>query len=140
MNTDGLRTVRSFLPDGNELGVLEATGKWSLQKHPLHIRRTINHPKQRKLLYFTQFDNPIDHYNRYLEEKAKEDKRSRNKMAQQRQQIRKAAECVKLQHASESVVESKSELDLSKEAGPASVVPLRPARNTKQSDQTKIIF
>ena len=41
MNADDLRSVRAFLADGMELGVLEAQGAWRVVPHNLRLRQEI---------------------------------------------------------------------------------------------------
>lgn len=77
-----IRTVRAFLPDGSDLGVLAAAGKWSLSPHTLQMRRHINQLVHRKLLHFTTWDDPIFCYTVYLKnEAAKGKKKDANKYA-----------------------------------------------------------
>ncbi|HDX9577373.1 TPA: hypothetical protein ROX88_000865 [Bacillus pseudomycoides] len=81
VNIDDLRSIKAFLPDGSELGYLKATGKWALQKHSLKVRKAINKLKRNKLIYFTNQDDPIEIFYRYLEGKAKQNKKVRNQLA-----------------------------------------------------------
>ncbi len=81
VNIDDLRSIKAYLPDGGELGVLTANRKWSISPHSLKIRKEINKLKNRKIIYFTSFDNPVQVYNDYLLRNAKTDKRSRNRLA-----------------------------------------------------------
>lgn len=72
VNVDDLRTVKAFLEDGSGLGLLTGSGKWSLTPHSLRMRKAINSLKIRKLLYFTDSDDPIQIYKRYLMDKSKQ--------------------------------------------------------------------
>ncbi|GGB52852.1 hypothetical protein [Fictibacillus barbaricus] len=81
VNTEDLRVIKAFLPDGSELGLLQVAGKWRLRKHTLALRKTINRLKNKKMLHFTSEDDPIEKYGEYLREKAKSKKSSRNKLA-----------------------------------------------------------
>lgn len=76
VNLDDIRTIRAFLPDGSELGVLSAAGKWSLTQHSLKMRKQINLLKRRKLLHFTTWDDPIYMYLEYLKTKAAKGRKS----------------------------------------------------------------
>ncbi|MEC4720373.1 integrase [Noviherbaspirillum sp. CPCC 100848] len=40
-NSEDLRTVRAFLPDGSELGILKAQGMWGEMAHDLKLRQEI---------------------------------------------------------------------------------------------------
>lgn len=79
VNIDDLRIVRAFLPDGSELGKLKATGKWGNSPHTLQVRREIFRLKRKKLLRFTEYDDPIEVYHRYLDEGATKSPRKAGK-------------------------------------------------------------
>lgn len=81
VNTEDLRVIKAFLPDGSELGLLQVAGKWRLCKHTLTLRKTINRLRNNKLLHFTSEDDPIEKYGEYIREKAITNKTSRNKLA-----------------------------------------------------------
>jgi putative transposase len=81
INTEDLRVIRAYLTDGSEFGTLTAAGKWGISPHTLQIRKQINKLRSQKLLHYTSADDPIECYHRYLEEKAKSNKTSRNKLA-----------------------------------------------------------
>jgi putative transposase len=66
VNVDDIRTIKAFLPDGSEFGYLTVAGKWSLTAHSLETRRAINSLVHRKLLHFTNNDDPIFVYTDYL--------------------------------------------------------------------------
>ena len=93
VNVDDLRTIRVFLPDGSEFGELVAAGKWSLTPHNLQIRKAINLLKSKKLIHFTQWDDPIFVYHEYLLSQVKDKKKqTANQIAKVQQVIRKAEE------------------------------------------------
>jgi transposase InsO family protein len=73
-NSDDLRTVRAFLPDGAELGVLKAQGMWGEMVHDLKLRREILKKRAGKKLNFR-----VDHefMESFMEEKRKKAKTSR---------------------------------------------------------------
>jgi putative transposase len=81
VNTEDLRVIKAFLPDGSELGLLQAAGKWRMRKHTLALRKTINKLRNKRLLHFTSEDDPIEKYGEYIRAKAKTNKASRNKLA-----------------------------------------------------------
>ncbi|MEG6520871.1 hypothetical protein [Desulfotomaculum sp. 1211_IL3151] len=80
VNVEDLRVIRAFLPDGSELGLLQANGKWGLVPHSLKTRKEINRLRDRKLIYFCNEDDPIEVYREYLVKKAKSTKSSCNKL------------------------------------------------------------
>jgi hypothetical protein len=81
VNMDDLRVIQAFLPDGSEFGALTASGKWGITPHSLQVRMQINKLRHKKLLHYTSSDDPIQCYQRYLEENAKHHRKSRNKLA-----------------------------------------------------------
>ncbi|MDF2904051.1 MAG: hypothetical protein K0S25_1689 [Bacillus sp. (in: firmicutes)] len=81
VNIDDLRVIQAFLPDGSSLGYLYATGKWSMQKHSLKIRKAINQLKNKKLIYYTNNEDPIDIYYKYLADKSRKSKKTRNSLS-----------------------------------------------------------
>lgn len=80
VDPEDLRYIRAYLPDGGELGILKAQGKWSLRKHSLKIRKAINKLNYRGLLHFLNEDDPIEIYHNYLKTKAKKDKTTRTQL------------------------------------------------------------
>lgn len=80
VNVEDLRVIRAFLPDGSELGLLQANGKWGLVPHSLQTRKEINRLRNRKLLHYCNEENPIEIYREYLASKAQTTKPSRNKL------------------------------------------------------------
>ena len=73
-NSDDLRSVRAFLADGSELGILKAQGAWGEISHDLKLRREIMKLRAKKRLAFTVTQEFID---RFVEEKRKKAKHSR---------------------------------------------------------------
>ncbi|MUT67101.1 hypothetical protein [Paenibacillus sp. NEAU-GSW1] len=93
VNVDDLRTIRIYLPDGSEFGELVAAGKWSLTSHSLQMRKAINMLKAKRLIHFTQWDDPIFVYHEYLLSQTKHKKKvTANKIAKVQQVIRKSNE------------------------------------------------
>lgn len=81
INTDDLRVIKAYLPDGSELGILKAAGKWALTPHSLYVRKEIYKLRRKKLLNFLSKDDPIEIYYNYLNESSKKNKNDRNKLA-----------------------------------------------------------
>lgn len=73
-NSDDMRTVRAFLADGTELGVLKAQGAWGEICHDLKLRREIMKLRDNKRLAFTVSQEFID---RFIESKKAKAKKSR---------------------------------------------------------------
>jgi putative transposase len=125
VNVDDLRTIRAYLPDGSEFGLLVAAGKWCLTPHSLQMRKVINILKRKKLIHFTQWDDPIFVYHEYLLTQAKtKKKRVANHIAKTKQVMKKREE------------EKYSELDESLVAEQASISALEKAREQQAKLQT----
>jgi putative transposase len=73
-NNDDLRSVRAFLPDGAELGVLKAQGAWDEIAHDVKLRREILKMRASRRLNFTVNHEFIE---RFIKEKQAKEKTSR---------------------------------------------------------------
>jgi len=73
-NSDDMRTVRAFLADGTELGVLKAQGAWGEICHDLKLRREIMKLRDNKRIAFTVSQEFID---RFIESKKAKARKSR---------------------------------------------------------------
>ncbi len=80
VNIEDLRSIKAYLSDGSEIGILRASGKWGTSPHSLKTRKEINKLKAKRLIYFTSNENPIDVYNEFLVKNIG-DKNKRNKLA-----------------------------------------------------------
>jgi hypothetical protein len=87
LNADDLRCVRAFLPDGTELGVLDAQGAWGVVPHNLKLRQEIRKLRDRRR---SQQDdsNPIE---AYLEAKLAQAKTSRKAATEYARTVRMLA-------------------------------------------------
>ncbi len=63
LNADDLRSVRAFLLDGTELGVLDAQGAWHVVPHNLTLRQEIRKAQSRKRLRASLDASGIEKYN-----------------------------------------------------------------------------
>lgn len=63
---DDMRIVRAFLPSGDLLGDLHATGHWAEWKHSLVIRRAITELQRQRRI--PALNDPVVAYHRYLEQ------------------------------------------------------------------------
>ena len=75
-NSDDLRTVRAFLIDGSELGILKAQGAWGEISHDLKLRREIMKLRGNKRLAFTVSQEFIDRFVEAKKEQAKHSRRA----------------------------------------------------------------
>lgn len=75
-NSDDLRTVRAFLTDGSELGILKAQGAWGEISHDLKLRREIMKLRGNKRMAFTVSQEFIDRFVEAKKEKAKHSRRA----------------------------------------------------------------
>jgi putative transposase len=62
MNADDMRSIRAFLADGSELGVLDAQGAWRVMPHTLTLRRKILKEKANRGSLASTSANPIEDY------------------------------------------------------------------------------
>jgi hypothetical protein len=82
MNADDLRCVRAFLPDGTELGVLEAQGAWRVVPHNLKLRQEIRKGKGKRRSHVGADVNPIEAYVREKLAQAKTTRKAATQLAQ----------------------------------------------------------
>ncbi|TPG81259.1 transposase [Brevibacillus laterosporus] len=81
VNTDDIRFLKAYLKDGSELGYFTPTGRWGITPHSLQMRKQVNGLARKKLLHYTNLDDPIDALHKYLEVKATNNKKYRTKLA-----------------------------------------------------------
>jgi putative transposase len=81
LNADDLRSVRAFLPDGTELGVLNAQGAWGVMPHNLKLRQEILKLRGRRPRAGID-SNPIEVYVQAKLAQAKKSRRAANDLAQ----------------------------------------------------------
>lgn len=75
VNTEDLRTIVAYLPDGSELGVLVANGKWGVTPHTLKMRKAITALKKRKIIDYLETDDPVMVFMKYLQVNAPSSKK-----------------------------------------------------------------
>lgn len=79
INPDDIRTVLGYFENGTELGILTAIGEWGRKSHSLKTReeaiRMANYNKQNHSPFYA----PLSAYEEELNERAKEERRSRTK-------------------------------------------------------------
>jgi putative transposase len=80
-NSEDLRTVRAFLADGSELGVLKAQGAWGEVRHDLKLRREIMKLRARKRLSAAISEDVIEQYLESTKAKAKRSRRAATELA-----------------------------------------------------------
>ena len=81
-NSDDLRTVRAFLADGTELGILKAQGAWGEVCHDLKLRREIMKLRGRKRLTYAISQDFITRFVEAKKAKAKKSRRAASDLAQ----------------------------------------------------------
>ncbi|WHZ60077.1 hypothetical protein [Metabacillus hrfriensis] len=81
VNTEDIRTLRAFLPNGAELGILEVTGHWRYQKHSLVLRKKIMGMIKSKLIQCSDSDDVLAAYEKHLINKAMDSKSTRTELA-----------------------------------------------------------
>lgn len=82
VNTEDLRTVEVFRSDGSRYGTFRAAGKWGIRPHSLKIKDTINKFKRERYFSYTEYDDPMDKFQEFLETRAITDKALRNVLAE----------------------------------------------------------
>jgi putative transposase len=106
VNTRDLRTVTAFLPNGAELGILTAMGKWAQTPHTLATRRAANRRKVLAVQHHVDLAN-VDPVHVLLAERSQEalsDKRA----AMAYETIRKDAELAPNFHPKEMASKAKT--------------------------------
>lgn len=81
MNADDLRCVRAFLPDGGELGLLDAQGAWRVVPHNLKLRQEIRKQKGRRRTDAAGVRNPIEAYVQQKLAQAKKTRKAASELA-----------------------------------------------------------
>ena len=80
-NSQDLRTVRAFLADGTEIGVLKAQGAWGEYPHDLALRRAIMTATGRKRFGRVLEDSFLSDYVEHKRKQAKRSRRAASDMA-----------------------------------------------------------
>jgi putative transposase len=73
---DDLRVLYAYLPNGAELGVLEAARPWNRVAHSLRLRQTILRLRNTKRIAFSSSDDPVKVYLDYARKQAKSERRA----------------------------------------------------------------
>jgi transposase InsO family protein len=81
MNADDLRCVRAFLPDGTELGILDAQGAWRVVPHNLKLRQEIRKHQGKHHSRAVIGANPIEAYVQTKLEQAKKTRKAATELA-----------------------------------------------------------
>ena len=74
VNPEKASTLRAFLPSGAELGVLTARGVWGRTPHTLEARKAIFVLRNRKVVRYTERDDPMQIYIDHLAREALKNK------------------------------------------------------------------
>jgi hypothetical protein len=62
MDTQDMRVVQAYLPNGAEFGPLNAARPWHRTKHSLRLRQEIQRLRRARKLHFTEADDPVQIY------------------------------------------------------------------------------
>ncbi len=76
-----IRTMKAFLPDGSELGLLCALGKWRFSRHDLKSRMIANRLRNRRIVAFSENKDPVQVVINHLAESALTNKRDAKRFA-----------------------------------------------------------
>ena len=71
-----MRSVQAFLPNGAELGALQANAPWHMSAHSLRLRREILRLKRNRELHYGDADDPVA---LYLDHKRKASRKAQRK-------------------------------------------------------------
>lgn len=77
VDPDDLRCITAFLEDGREFGVLTAHGHWGRTPHSLTVRKAIGKLRTKKMIFYTDHQDPIRVYMDYLSQQAARSKAAR---------------------------------------------------------------
>ncbi|MDQ0914661.1 hypothetical protein [Paenibacillus sp. V4I5] len=113
VNVDDIRFLRAFLPDGTEFGILTVAGKWSEMPHSLKLRQQIHRLKEKKVIHYSKYDDPISVYQIYMTNMAlQKDKSSVNRLAQIRRLQQQKAEEAQAATTLDLLFENTSDLSM----------------------------
>lgn len=82
INTEDLRTIEAFRSDGTNYGTLTAAGQWGITPHSLKFKDAMNKFKRKRYFSYTEYDDPMDKFQEFLEIQAINDKALRNLLAE----------------------------------------------------------
>jgi len=92
INTEDLRFINAYLPDGAALGTLRANGLWSVTPHSVRTRRAINAARRAKQLHFGSAQNPVDCWLEFLASQASSKPKAANDLTRAQRQITSSPE------------------------------------------------
>jgi hypothetical protein len=118
LNADDLRSVRAFLADGTELGVLEAQGAWQLVPHNLKLRQEICKQSGKRHRLSDASSNPIDTY-------------VQEKLAQARKTRKAATDLARTKHSLESASPVRTPTGPNRPAGSQTAVTVAAQSSTQ---------
>ncbi len=81
VDPEDLRCLTGYLDDGQEFGILTAHGFWSRSPHSLTVRKAINRLRIRKMIFYTDSDDPVMVYLDYKNHQAVTNKQARGQVA-----------------------------------------------------------
>lgn len=87
VNSEDMRVVTAYLDSGEEFGVISVQGPWSRTAHDLQMRRAINQLRHRKIIFYTESDDPIQVYLQYLTEESVTNTHARGQYARSQEII-----------------------------------------------------
>lgn len=87
VDPEDVRLLKAFLPNGAELGFLTGSGMWGWTPHTLEIRKAISVLRHRKVIHYTERDNPVHVYLDYLAKRALTSKSAAREYAKHRRAV-----------------------------------------------------
>lgn len=126
VNVEDLRAIQVFLKDGSNLGYLTAAGHWGITPHSLRDRKAILKLRNKRELFFTQYDDPMLIFHEHLKNKAKTNRSARNRLAQLNRKLDQLAK------KNESVTQNSDSIHTSNKE-------LNPLRNLEEVKTKKVL-
>ena len=87
VDPEDVRLVKAFLPNAAELGFLTGHGMWGWTPHTLEMRQAISKLRHKKLLHYTERDNPSHVYLDSLAKRALTSKSAAREYAKHRRAV-----------------------------------------------------
>lgn len=91
VDPDDPRSLMAYLPDGSEFGSLTAHGVWGRVPHTLETRKAILALRHRRLLWYTESQDPVQVYMDYLATQATGHKKAVRKYVKTQRSVKNTA-------------------------------------------------
>lgn len=135
INIMDIRSIRAFLPNGNEIGFLRVSGKWVMTPHSLETRKTINKLlRSDKRKYFLERDDYVRAFHEHLSSSS--NKGDKNRLAHEQRYLRAQNETVQ-----ETQIIENDEQDMYKDTSTdIQIVVIEPVIDEELQEDWDLIF